>query len=95
MMMRTTSLLVRFFCLPLQFLISKLVLILILECACISYASRSRPPATSRDDALDKAHSLWLTSKIHHALIEKFPDPKCEYSILHFTQFILPHRLRC
>jgi hypothetical protein len=79
-----------FSCLPLQFLTSKIVTILILENACLSYTSQSRP---TRDEALDQAYSQYCASDIHIDLAMQFSASPKEYSIPQFTEFILKHRL--
>jgi hypothetical protein len=64
---------------------------LILERACLSYASGSRP---TRDEALDEAHSRYRDYDIHSAVIKRFSGSPKKYSMSEFTSFILDHRLR-
>ena len=64
------------------------MVILILEHACLSYASESRP---TQDEALDEAYSRYCASGIHNELTEQFSAHPQEYSILQFTEFILTH----
>jgi len=67
-----------------------IVLILILEHACLSYASQSE---LTTDMALNQAYSLYCASDIYIEIIKEFSAPPKEYSILQFTDFILKHRL--
>jgi len=67
-----------------------IVVVLILEYACLSYASQSKP---TRDEALDQAYSQYCASAIHSALPEQFSASTKEYSIPQFTEFILTHHL--
>jgi hypothetical protein len=64
---------------------------LILEHACLSFASESRP---TRDEALDNAYSRYRDYDIHSAVIKRFYGSPKKYSISEFTAFILDHRLR-
>jgi hypothetical protein len=64
--------------------------ILILEHACLSYASQFKP---TRNEALDGAYSQYYASNIHINLSNEFSGLPKEYSILHFTEFILSHHL--
>jgi hypothetical protein len=64
--------------------------ILILEPACLSYASLSKPTI---EEALDRAYSQYQASGIHNAVIRQFLAPFKEYSIQQFTEFILGSRL--
>jgi hypothetical protein len=67
----------------------KIVILLILECACLLHASSSRP---SCSEALDMAYSQYETSGIHNAIGEQFPSfQRC--SISQITEFILGNRL--
>jgi hypothetical protein len=75
----------------LQFLTSKIAIILILENACLFYASEPQP---DRNAALDRAYYRYKTSDIHFAARKEFSAPSVEYSISQFTEFILAHRLR-
>jgi len=85
-----TNSLVHFCCLHLQFLTLKIVTILILENACLSYTSQSKP---TRDQALDQAYSQYCASNIHIDLTKQFGASPTEYSILQFVEFILKHHL--
>jgi hypothetical protein len=85
-----TNSLVHFYCLLLQFLTSDIVIILILENACLSYASQSKP---TRDEVLDQAYSQYCAANIHNELIKEFCAPPKKYSIFQFIKFILKHRL--
>jgi len=67
-----------------------IVMILILEHACLSYASQSNP---TRDEALDRAYVRYCASGVHDNVTKQFFEPPKEYSILQFTEFILKHRL--
>ena len=73
-----------------QFLTSKIVIILILEHACLSHTSQSKP---TRDEALDQAYSQYCASNIHINLTKHFCASLKEYSIIQFTEFILKHHL--
>ena len=64
--------------------------ILILDHTCLFHASSSRP---SVDEALDRAYSQYQASKTYDAVIRQFDAPFNKYSVLHFTEFILNHRL--
>jgi len=66
-----------------------MIAILILEQACLLYASSSGPPY---DEALDMACTQYMTSDVHNALIEQFHS-SWEYSLSHITKFILEHHL--
>jgi hypothetical protein len=68
----------------------KIVSILILENACLSYTSQSKP---TRDEALDQAYSRYCTSNIHIDLTKQFHAPPKTYSFLQFMEFILRHHL--
>ena len=76
---------------PVYFLTSEIVTVLILDHAALLYASPSRP---TLDDALDQAYSQYELSDTHNAAKEQFSLPPKEYSILEFTEFILSHRIR-
>ena len=76
---------------PLHFLTSKIVTVLILDHATLLYASPSRP---TLDDALDQAYSKYESSDTHHAAKEQFSLPPKRYSILQFTEFVFSHRIR-
>jgi hypothetical protein len=65
-------------------------MILILENACLSYTSQSKP---TRDEALDQAYSQYCAAKIHDDLTKQFCAPPKEYSIHQFMEFILKHHL--
>jgi len=75
----------------LYFLTSNIVTILILDRACLFYASPSR---STRIRALDQACSQYASSDIHDAVQEQFSLPRTQYSISQFTEFVLSHRLR-
>ena len=90
MIIYITNSLVHLFSLPRQYLTSKIVTILILEHACLSYASQSEP---SRDEALDRAYSQYCASGVHVDLTKQFSAHAREYSIAQFTEFILEHHL--
>jgi len=68
-----------------------IAIILILDDACLFYASRSEPDLNA---ALDRAYSRYMTSNTHIAIMGEFSAPAVEYSIPQFTEFILAHRLR-
>jgi hypothetical protein len=74
---------------PLHFLMFKLVTILILEHACLLYASPSRP---SLQRALVNSISRYQASDTHSAVMRQFTAPQ-ENSVSQFTEFILQHRL--
>ena len=78
----------------LYFLTSKIVTILILDRACLLYASPSHPGRLTRIRALDQACSQYASSDIHDAVKEQFLLPPKQYSISQFTEFVLSHRLR-
>jgi hypothetical protein len=65
-------------------------MILILEHACLSFASQSQP---TKDEALDQAYSRYCASDVHDEVTKQFPASPEEYSTLQFTEFILKHRL--
>jgi hypothetical protein len=65
-------------------------MVLILEHACLFFASQSKP---TKDEALDEAYSRYCASGVHNELMEQFSAPPEEYSIPQFTEFILKHRL--
>jgi hypothetical protein len=67
-----------------------LVILLILEHACLSYASQSKP---TRDEALNQAYSQYRASGVHNAIIKHFSAPPKQYSISQFMEFILEHHL--
>jgi hypothetical protein len=64
-------------------------MILILENACLSYASQS----LIRDEALDRAYSHCCASDILIDLTKQFCASPKEYSIMQFMEFILKHHL--
>jgi len=66
-----------------------IVIILILEHACISYLSSSRP---SYNQALAKACSQYRASQLHNVVTKQLPTPLQDYSVSQFTEFILGHR---
>jgi hypothetical protein len=66
------------------------VTILILEHACLSYASEPKP---TRDEALDQAYSQYCASDIHHEVMTEFFEAPEKYSIVQVTEFILTHHL--
>jgi hypothetical protein len=65
------------------------VTILILEHACLFYASSSMP---TFENAFDDAYSQYQAADIHNKVIKQFSGPSKEYSIQQFTEFILSHR---
>ena len=67
----------------------KIVIILILEHACLSYASQS----LIRNEALDRAYSQCCASDILLDLTKQLGASSKEYSIIQFTEFILKHHL--
>jgi len=67
-----------------------IVTILILDCTSLFNSTASYP----FQDALDNAHSQYVSSGTHDAVKEQFSLPPKEYSILQFTEFILSHRLQ-
>ena len=85
----TQQLVYLFHCHPLLILMSKIATILILECACLLYASSSNP---SFEDALNITHTTYTTSNARNELPIQFPASR-EYSIPQVTEFILQHRL--
>jgi L-asparagine transporter-like permease len=66
------------------------VTILILDHACISYASLSQP---TLKEALHKACSQYNNSHSHDAVTKQFTVTSRQYSISQFTEFILRYRL--
>ena len=76
---------------PLYFLISEIVTVLILDHAALLYASPSRPVL---DHALNQAYSRYESSGTHNAAKEQFPLSPKQYSILEFTEFVLSHRIQ-
>jgi hypothetical protein len=66
------------------------VIILILENACLYYASH---PKLTQAEALDQAYSQYCASGVHDEVIKQFFDMPGEYSVLQFTDFLLKHRL--
>ena len=75
---------------PLQSLTFKIVTTLILEHACLAYASQPKP---TRDAALDWAYSHYCASSVHNEVTKYFLAPSMEYSILQLTEFVFKHRL--
>ena len=65
-------------------------MILILENACLYYASQPEP---NRDEALNQAYSQYCGSGIHSEVTKQFFSMPTEYSMLQITEFILKHRL--
>jgi hypothetical protein len=65
-------------------------MILILENACLYYASQPEP---NRDEALNQAYSRYCGSGIHSKVTKQFFSLPMEYSIPQFTEFILKHHL--
>jgi hypothetical protein len=65
------------------------VITIVLEKACLIFASQGNP----RDQAVDMAYSIYRSSGIHHEVTMQFSDHPMEYSICQFTDFILEHRL--
>jgi hypothetical protein len=80
---------ISFYCLPLLILMSKIATIIILEHACLLYASSSRPSSTA---ALNTTHATYMTSNTPNELPIQFPASQ-EYVIPQVTDFILQHRL--
>ena len=76
---------------PVYFLTSEIVTVLILDHTALLYASPSLP---TLDDALDQAYSQFESSDTHTAAKEQFSLSPKEYSILEFTEFVLSHRIR-
>jgi hypothetical protein len=76
--------------LPLRSLTSKIGTVLILQHACLSYATPSKPTI---DEALDEAYSRYRASDIHIEVMRQFSAPAKEYAIPQFTEFILGHPL--
>ena len=76
---------------PLQHLTSKIAIILILDHACLSYVSRSKP---THMKALIKAYSRYKASGVRNTITMRFSAHPTQYSIRDFTEFILEHRLR-
>jgi len=68
-----------------------IAIILILDNACLSYASQPQP---DRNVALDMAYSRYKTSDTHMIVTSEYSAPSVEYSIPQLTEFILAHRLR-
>jgi len=67
-----------------------IAIILILEHACLSYASSSK---LTSDEALDQAYSRYHDSKIHNEVTMQFSKSAEVYSTIQFTGFITTHRL--
>jgi len=65
-------------------------MVLVLENACLSYASLSKP---TRDVALDLAYSRYSASGVHNEVTRQFSLRPKAYSIHQFTEFIFKHRL--
>jgi len=65
--------------------------VLMLEYACILFASPSCP---TREEALDEAYSHFMSSGTHEAVNRLFLSSLEPYSPQQFTEFILTHRLR-
>jgi hypothetical protein len=68
---------------------SKIATIIILEHACLLYASSSGP---SSEAALNRAHTTYIASNARNELPIQFPASQ-EYVIPQVTDFILQHRL--
>jgi len=68
-----------------------IAIILILEHACLSYASQSRP---TRIEALDQAYSRYCASDVHNVARMRFLESPKKYSIPELTAFVLECRLR-
>jgi hypothetical protein len=66
------------------------VITIILEHACLIYASLLNP---TRADALDRAYSQYGPSDFHIAAREQFSASPIQYSTIQFIEFILEHRL--
>ena len=91
MMMYIAQWLVYFCCLSLSFLTLWIVTLLILDRACLSYATSSKP---SLKKALNKACAQYITSPIHGIITKQFSASPRAYSTSQFTEFVLQHRLR-
>jgi len=68
-----------------------IVMILILECASISYASPSSP---TLHESLDHAYSQYMSSDIHIAVKQQLSLSPNHYSVDELVEFVLRHRLR-
>jgi hypothetical protein len=71
----------------------KVVNILILESACVSFTKLNNPTTDKAMNELDQAYSRYCASNIHIDLTKQFSASSKEYSILQFMDFILKHRL--
>jgi hypothetical protein len=69
---------------------TKIVTILILESACVSHASQSKPTA---EQALNQAYSRYCASSTHNEVTQQFSATPNNYSVLQLTDFILRYRL--
>ena len=76
---------------PVYFLTSEIVTVLILDHAALLCAS---PPRPTLGDALDQAYSQYESSGTHNAAKEQFSLSPKQYSILELTEFVLSHRIR-
>ena len=75
---------------PLLILMLKIATILILEHACLLYASSS---SSTSESALDTTFTTYTDSNAHNELLVQFPASQ-EYSIPQVSDFIVQHRLR-
>jgi hypothetical protein len=66
------------------------VTILILDHAGLSYASSSK---LTLDTVLKKACAQLMASHVLDEIVNQFTAPPQEYSISHFKEFIVRHRL--
>ena len=80
-----------FYCVCLRILTFKIATVLILEYATILYISPSRP---TREKALDRACSQFISSNTHNAANRLFLLSTIPYSTQQLTEFLLEHRLR-
>jgi hypothetical protein len=70
---------------------SKTVTTVILEHACLLYASQLKP---TRDEALDKAYFEYCKSDIYDQVIKQFSAPLQNYSIFQYMEFISRYQLK-
>jgi hypothetical protein len=85
----TQQLVSPFYCFFLLILTLKSATILILEHACLLYASSSDLSSMA---ALKMTHTTYTTSNTHNELTTRFPASQ-EYSIPQVIEFVLQHRL--
>ena len=77
---------------PAKVLTSKIVTVIILECACALLASESLP-RPSREEVLDKASSQFISSDTDTAVNRLFLLSLKPYSPQQFKEFVLMNRL--